>query len=135
LTVFSRFLLFFNGKLTNKQTNIHHKPRYGVTHKRSSKVTTKTGVNFTILETRFNLLTSNINYIGSTVPLTSKVAFYIFIQQIYVLNILNMVYNLSFFFFSKCSLFHNCSVFGSCIIHILFTGVLKVKKIIPAPKF
>ena len=25
-------------------------------------------------------------------------------------------------------------MFGSCIIHILYTGVLKLKKIIPAPK-
>jgi len=29
-----------------------------------------------------NLLTSNVNYCGRTAPLTSKVAFYIFIQQI-----------------------------------------------------
>ena len=32
------------------------------------------------------------------------------------------------FFSTKCSLFHNCNVFGSCIIHILYTGVLKLKK-------
>jgi len=38
-----------------------------------------------------------------------------------------MVYNLRFFFSSKCSLFHNSNVFGSCIIHILYTGVLKLK--------
>jgi len=30
-------------------------------------------------------------------------------------------------------LFHNSNVFGSCIIHILYTGVLKLKKN-PAPK-
>jgi len=29
-----------------------------------------------------NFLTPNVNYSGRTVPLTSKVAFYIFIQQI-----------------------------------------------------
>ena len=29
-----------------------------------------------------NLLTPNVNYTGRTAPLTSKVAFYIFIQQI-----------------------------------------------------
>ena len=39
-----------------------------------------------------------------------------------------MVYTLRFFFSSKCSLFHNSNVFGSCIIHILYTGVLKLKK-------
>jgi len=87
-----------------------------------------------------------------------------------------MVYTLRFFS-SKCSLFHNSNVFGSCIIHILYIystnigteyfkygiyspffppqnvvcfiilmylvpvlftfyvqGVLKLKKIIPAPK-
>jgi len=46
-----------------------------------------------------NLLTPNVNYSGRTAPLTSKVAFCIFIQQICVLNILNMVYTLLFFFF------------------------------------
>ena len=80
-----------------------------------------------------NLLKPNVNYSGRTAPLTSKVAFYIFIQQIWVLNILNMVYILSVFFSSKCSLFHNSNVFGSCIIHILYTGCAKIKKIIPAP--
>jgi len=30
----------------------------------------------------FNLLTPNVNYSGRTAPLTSKVAFYIFMQQI-----------------------------------------------------
>ena len=32
------------------------------------------------------------------------------------------------FFSSKCSLFHNANLFGSCIIHISYTGVLKLKK-------
>ena len=43
-----------------------------------------------------------------------------------------MVYTLRFFS-SKCSLFHNSNVFGSCTIHILYTGCAKIK-IIPAPK-
>ena len=34
------------------------------------------------LEAIINLLTPNVNYSGRTAPLTSKVAFYIFIQQI-----------------------------------------------------
>ena len=38
-----------------------------------------------------------------------------------------MVYTLRFIS-SKCSLFHNSNVFGSCIIHILYTGGAKVKK-------
>jgi len=36
----------------------------------------------TELGTQIKLLTPNINYSGRTAPLTSKVAFYIFIQQI-----------------------------------------------------
>jgi hypothetical protein len=39
-----------------------------------------------------------------------------------------MVYTLSFFSSSKCSLFHNSNVFGSCIIHILYTLCAKIKK-------
>jgi len=38
-----------------------------------------------------NPLAPNVNYSSRTAQLTSEVAFYIFIQQIYVLNILNMV--------------------------------------------
>jgi len=32
------------------------------------------------------------------------------------------------FFSSKCILFHNSNVFGSCIIHILYTGCAKIRK-------
>jgi len=39
-----------------------------------------------------------------------------------------MVYTLRFFSPSKYSLFHNSNVFGSCIIHILYTGCAKIKK-------
>ena len=39
-----------------------------------------------------------------------------------------MLYILRFFFFSKCSLFHNANLFGCCIIHILYTGCAKIKK-------
>ena len=46
-----------------------------------------------------NPLTLNDHYSGRTAPLTSKVSFYIFIQQIYVLNILNMIYTLRFLLF------------------------------------
>ena len=80
-----------------------------------------------------NLLTPNVNYSGRTAPLTSKDVFYIFIQQKYVMSILNMVYTL-LFFSSKCCLFHNFNLFGSCVIHILYTGCAKLKKVIPAPK-
>jgi len=36
----------------------------------------------TIKPEAINLLTPNVNYSGCTAPLTSKVSFYIFIQQI-----------------------------------------------------
>ena len=52
---------------------------------------------------------------------------FIFIQQISVLNILNMPY-ISIFFSSKCRLFHNATLFGFCITHILIQGVLKFEK-------
>ena len=39
-----------------------------------------------------------------------------------------MVYSLRFFFSLKCSLFHNSNLFGSFIIHILFTECAKIKK-------
>jgi len=68
------------------------------------------------------------HYSGRTAPLTSKRC----ILYIYSTNIgtefLKMVYTLRFFLFSKCSGFHNSNVFGSCIIHILYKGVLKLKK-------
>ena len=51
------------------------------------------------LVSRLNLQTPNVNYSWRNAPLTSKIAFYIFIQQIQVPNILNMVYTLRFFLF------------------------------------
>ena len=38
-----------------------------------------------------------------------------------------MLYTLRFFS-SKCSLFHNANLFGSCVIHILHTGCAEIKK-------
>ena len=38
-----------------------------------------------------------------------------------------MLYNLHFFS-SKCCLFHNATLFGFCISHILNTGCVKIKK-------
>ena len=40
-----------------------------------------------------------------------------------MLNILRF-----FFSSSKCRLFHNATVFGSCIIHVLNTGVLEFER-------
>jgi len=74
-----------------------------------------------------NLLTPNVNNSGRTAPLTSKVAFYIFIQQICVLNILNTVYTLLFSLQNAV-----CFIILTYLIPVLFTfyiqGVLKLKK-------
>ena len=43
------------------------------------------------------------------------------------MNILNMLHTLRFFLFKK-QLFHNSNVFGSCNIHILYTGCAKINK-------
>ena len=75
-----------------------------------------------------NLLTPNVNYSCRTAPLTCKVAFYIFIQQIQVLNILNMVYNLHFFSLQNAV----CFIIVTYLVPVLFTfyiqGVIKYKK-------
>ena len=76
-----------------------------------------------------NPLTPNDHYSGRTAPITSKRS----VLYIYSTNV-GTEYFKHGIFFSKCSLFHNCNVFGSCIIHILYTGCAKIKKIIPAPK-
>jgi len=81
-----------------------------------------------------NPLKPNDPYIGRTAQLTSKhCILYIYSTNIGTEYLKHGIYSL-FFFFSKCSLFHNSNVFGSCIIHILYTGCAKIKKIIPAPK-
>jgi len=48
-------------------------------------------------KSKFKLLTSNRNYSGRNAPLTSIVSFYIFIQHIFLRNILNIVYTLRSF--------------------------------------
>ena len=58
---------------------------------------------------------------------------FIFIQQISILNILNMLYNLHFFS-SKCCLFHNATLFGFCITHILNAECAKILKKIRSQK-
>ena len=76
----------------------------------------------------FNPLTPNDHYSDHTVPLNSKHSIlYIYSTNIGTEYFKRGIYS-QFFFSSKCSLFHNSNVLGSCIIHILFTGVLKLKK-------
>jgi hypothetical protein len=47
----------------------------------------------------FNHLTPNGHFSGRTAPLTYRCCIFLFIQQIYVLNILNMMHTLCFFLF------------------------------------
>ena len=79
------------------------------------------------MEKVINTLKPNGPYRGRTAPLTSKRC----ILYIYSTNIgtefFKHVINSPFFSSLNCSLFHNCNLYGSCIIHILYTGVLKLK--------
>jgi len=72
-----------------------------------------------------NPSTRNDPYSGRTAPLTSKrCILYIYSTNIDTEYFKHGIYS-AFFPSSKCSLFYNSNVFGSCIIHILYTGVLK----------
>jgi len=75
-----------------------------------------------------NPLTPKDPYSGCTAPLTSKHC----ILNIYSTNIGTEYFKhgiyCPFFLSSKCSLFHNSNVFGSCFIHILYTECAKIKK-------
>jgi len=74
-----------------------------------------------------NHLMPNGPYRGRTAPLTSKLCIlYIYSTNIGTEYFKHGIY--SPFFSSKCSLFHNSNIFGSCIIHILYTGCAKIKK-------
>jgi len=79
------------------------------------------------IELTINPLTPNDPYRARTAPLTSKVAFYIFIQQIKVLNILHMVYTLRFFLQNAV-----CFIILTYLVLVLFTfyiqSVIKFKK-------
>jgi len=75
-----------------------------------------------------NHLRPNDPYRGRTAPLTSKSCIlYIYSTNIGTEYFKHGIYPL-FFSFSKCSLFHNSNIFGSCIIHILYTGCAVIKK-------
>jgi len=76
---------------------------------------------------RFNPLTPNDGFSGRTASLTSKRC----ILYIYSTNIGTEYFKHgihSVFSSSKCNLFHNSNVFGSCFIRILYTGCAKMKK-------
>jgi len=81
-----------------------------------------------------NPLKPNDPYRGRTAPLTSKpYILYIYSTNIGTEYFEHVIYS-PFFSSSKFSLFHNCNIFGSCIIHILYTECAKIKKkIVPTP--
>jgi hypothetical protein len=74
-------------------------------------------------------LTPNDPYRGRAAPLTSKRC--ILYTSIYSTNIVTEYFKHGIkpplILSSECSLFHNSNIFGSCIIHILYTGVLKLR--------
>jgi hypothetical protein len=72
--------------------------------------------------TFLNRLTPNDHYSGRTAQLTSKVAFYIFIRQIYVLNILNVLYTLRFFSLQNAV----CFIILTYLVPVLFTFNIQV---------
>jgi len=77
-------------------------------------------------------LTPNDHYTDRTAPLTFKrCILYIYLTNIGTEYFKHGIY--SSFFLQNVVFFHNSNVFGSCIIHILYTGCAKIKKI-PAPK-
>ena len=76
----------------------------------------------------FSPLTPNDPYRGRTAPLTSKrCILYIHSTNTVTEYFKRGVYS-QFFSSSKCSFFDNSNVFGSCVIHILYTGCAKIKK-------
>ena len=73
-------------------------------------------------------LMPNDPYMGRTAPLTSKrYIVYIYSTNMGTEYFKHALYS-PFFFSSKCSLFHNANLFGSCVIHVLYTECAKIKK-------
>jgi hypothetical protein len=83
-------------------------------------------VYLSVFRAHINLYEPCVLYIGRAHRYPPNTPFYIFFQQIYVLNLLNMLHTLRFFSL-KCCLFHNTTFFGSCIIiRILHTVCAKI---------
>ena len=74
-----------------------------------------------------NPLTPNDLYSGRTAPTSNRCILYISSTNIRTEYFKQGIYS-PCFFSSKCSLFHNSNLFGSCIIHILYTGCAEIKK-------
>ena len=88
-----------------------------------SNITDHITCNVTSISIWLNRLTPNDPYMGRTAPLTSKrCILYIYSTNIGTEYFKHALYSPFFFFSSKCSLFRNANFFGSCIIHIFYTG-------------
>ena len=73
-------------------------------------------------------LTPNDHYSGHTAPLTSKrCILYIYSTNIGTAYFKHAIYS-PFFFLQNAVCFIILMHFGSCIIHILYTGCAKIKK-------
>ena len=76
----------------------------------------------------FNPLTPNDHYIGRTAPLTSKSCIlYIYSKNICTEYFKHGIYS-SFFPLQNAVCFIILTYFGSCVIHILYTGCAKILK-------
>ena len=81
-----------------------------------------------------NPLTPNDYYNGRTAPLTSKrCILYIYSTNKGTEYFIHGIYS-AFFISSIYSLFHNSNLFGSCFFTFYIQDVVKLKKIIAAPK-
>jgi len=82
--------------------------------------------NNNIASYRINHLTPNDPYSGRTAPLTSKCC----ILYIYSTNTGTEYFkhgtHSPFFLSSKCNVFHNSNIFGSCFIRVLYTECAKI---------
>ena len=80
------------------------------------------------MRSRFNRLTPNDLYMSRTAPLTSKrCILYIYSTNIGTEYFKHALYSPSFSV-QNAVLFHNANLFGFCIIHILYTGCVEIKK-------
>jgi len=73
-----------------------------------------------------NLQEPCVLYIGRAYSYLPDVAFYIYFFSTNVSTEYFIHAAHSPFFSSKCRLFHNATIFGLCIIHILHTGCAKI---------